>query len=256
MAGAEDTEPEDARVLCKAPRGPTLRGMPLEQAQRHYCGDAGRRYHQVKRGIPEEAVPWVARLRARKFSGFVGGSDVVFEYGVGNGWNLAELQCGRKIGFDVADGVEEAVRSLGIEFVADSKVMPEASADVVLCHHTLEHVLHPPEALNEMRRLLKPQGRLLLYVPLERETRYEHFRRDEPNHHLYSWNVQTLGNLVEETGFKVTEAGVGEFGYSRFAAVWAARLRLGEGGFRFARRMLHAIRPAFEARVIAVRDTL
>jgi SAM-dependent methyltransferase len=230
--------------------------MPLEQAQRHYRGDAGRRYHQIKRGIPERAIPWVAGLRARKFSGFVGANDVVLEYGVGNGWNLAALQCRRRIGFDVADGVEESVRSLGIEFVADTKLIAEAVADVVLCHHTLEHVLHPGEALKEMGRLLKPQGRLLLYVPLERETRYEHFRRDEPNHHLYSWNVQTLGNLVEETGFKVTEAGVGEFGYSRFAAVWAAKLRLGEGGFRFARRLLHAMRPAFEARVIAVKNAL
>jgi SAM-dependent methyltransferase len=242
--------------LCNAPRGPTLCGMPLEQAQRHYRGDAGRRYHQIKRGIPEQAIPWVARLRARKFSGLIGANDVVLEYGVGNGWNLAALRCQRKIGFDVADGVEASVCALGIEFVADTNLIAEAVADVVLCHHTLEHILHPPEALKEMGRLLKPQGRLLLYVPLERETRYEHFRRDEPNHHLYSWNVQTLGNLVEETGFKVTEAGSGEFGYTRFAAVWAARLHLGEGGFRFARRFLHTIRPAYEARVIAVKNPL
>jgi SAM-dependent methyltransferase len=228
--------------------------MPLDQVQRHYSGEAGRRYSQIKRGIPDEAISWVARSRARKFAGLIGADDVVFEYGVGNGWNLASLKCRRKIGFDVADGVETAVRALGIEFVADAKLIADAEADVVLCHHTLEHLLHPPSALAEMRRLLKPQGRLLLYVPLEREGRYERFRRDEPNHHLYSWNVQTLGNLVEETGFKVTEAGVGEFGYSRFAAVWAAKLRLGETGFRLVRRLLHTIKPAFETRVVAVRD--
>jgi SAM-dependent methyltransferase len=228
----------------------------LEQAQRHYCGDAGRRYHQIKRGVPEQAIPWVARLQARKLSRFVRPDDVVLEYGVGNGWNLGALQCRRKIGFDVADGVESSVRSLGIEFVADTSVIAGEIADVVLCHHTLEHVLQPPEALKEMRRLLKPQGRLLLYVPLEREARYEHFRRDEPNHHLYSWNVQTLGNLVEEMGFKVIEAGVAEFGYSRFAAVWAAKLRLGERGFRFARRVLHTLSPAFETLVIAVKEPL
>jgi SAM-dependent methyltransferase len=228
--------------------------MSLEQAQRHYCGDAGRRYHQVKRGIPEEAIPWLGRLRAQKFSTFIRSEDVVLEYGVGAGWNLAQLRCRRKLGFDVADGVEAVVRASGIEFVADTKVIAGETADVVLCHHTLEHVLHPPEALAEMRRLLKPQGQLLLYVPLEREARYERFLRDEPNHHLYSWNVQTLGNLVEETGFTVTQAGVGEFGYSRFAAVWAAKLRLGEGGFRLARRILHAIKPAYEARVVAVKN--
>ncbi len=242
--------------MCNAPRGSTLRGMPLEQAQRHYRGDAGCRYHQVKRGIPEKAIPWVGRLRARKFSEFIKDSDVVLEYGVGGGWNLAELKCRRKIGFDVADGVEASVRALGIEFVSETRTIFDGEVDAVLCHHALEHLLQPADALKEMRRLLKPGGSLLLYVPLEREARYEHFQRDEPNHHLYSWNVQTLGNLVEESGFKVTQAGIGEFGYSRFAAVWAARLRLGENGFRFLRRILHTLKPAFEARVIAVKESL
>jgi SAM-dependent methyltransferase len=230
--------------------------MPFEQAERHYYGAAGRHYHKVKRGVPDEAVPWIGRLRARKFSEFVGSGDVVLEYGIGSGWNLTALQCQRKIGFDVASEVEASVRGLGIEFVTETKSIADSEVDIVLCHHVLEHLLQPTEALKEMRRLLKPGGSLLLYVPLEREARYEHFRRDEPNHHFYSWNVQTLGNLVEETGFKVTQAGVGEFGYSRFAAVWAAKLRLGEGGFRLVRRILHTVKPAFEARVIAHKEPL
>jgi SAM-dependent methyltransferase len=225
--------------------------MPSEQAQRHYRGDAGRHYHQSKRGLPEQAIPWVVALRARKFAPRVDAQDVVLEYGVGAGWNLAGLRCGRKIGYDVADFLAPSLRALGIEFVADTRTLPDALADVVLCHHTLEHVPHPADSLEEMRRLLKPAGRLLLYVPFEREGKYEHFRPDEPNHHLYSWNVQTLGNLVQETGFEVTEAGIGEFGYSRFAAVWAAKLRLGQTGFLCLRRLLHLLRPAFEVRLIA-----
>jgi SAM-dependent methyltransferase len=229
--------------------------MLIEQAQRHYRGDAGRRYQESKRGLPEQAIPWVAALRARKFAPLVGPEDVVLEYGVGSGWNLADLRCGRKIGFDVADFLKPSLCALGIEFVADTKVLPDAAVDVVICHHTLEHILHPPEVLAEIRRLLKPGGRLPLYVPFECEGRYEHFRRDEPNHHLYSWNVQTLGNLVEEAGFKVAQAAIGEFGYDRFSAAWAAKLRLGETGFRGLRRMLHIIRPAFEVRLIAIKPT-
>jgi len=227
--------------------------MQTEQAERHYRGETGRRYQEAKRGLPEQAIPWVAALRARKFAPLIGADDVVLEYGVGSGWNLAALGCRRKIGFDVADFLEPSLRALGIEFVADTKVLPDGLTDVVICHHTLEHVLHPPEVLEEMRRLLKPAGRLLLYVPLEREVQYEQFRPDEPNHHLYSWNVQTLGNLVEEAGFQVTKAGIGEFGYSRFSAVWAAKLGLGETGFRGLRRLLHLVRPAFEVRIIAIK---
>jgi hypothetical protein len=106
-----------------------------------------------------------------------------------------------------------------------------------------------------MRRWLKPEGRLLLYVPFERQRGGKEFRRDEPNHHLYSWNVQTLGNLVEETGFRVTESGLREFGYSRFAAAWAVRFGLGEGGFRCLRGVLHLLRPLSEVRIVAVKET-
>jgi SAM-dependent methyltransferase len=229
--------------------------MLIEQAERHYRGDAGRRYHESKRGLPEQAIPWVAALRARKFAPLIGALEAVLEYGVGAGWNLAALRCGRKIGFDVADFLEPSLRALGIEYVADTQTLPDALADVVLCHHTLEHILHPPDALAEMRRLLKPAGRLLLYVPFEREGKYEHFDPAEPNHHLYSWNAQTLGNLVQEAGFQVSQAGIGEFGYSRFSAAWAAKLRLGQAGFRCLRRLLHVIRPAFEVRIIAIKPS-
>ncbi len=118
--GALSETQRDSIRLCNAPRGPTLRGMPLEQAQRHYSGEAGRHYHQVKRGIPQEALPWVVRLRARKFSEFVRPDDIVLEYGVGSGWNLTELRCRRKIGFDISTEVESVVRELGIEFVTDT----------------------------------------------------------------------------------------------------------------------------------------
>ncbi len=230
--------------------------MLLEQAQRHYRGEAGRRYQQYKRGIPDSALPWVARLRAEKISPFVRSTDVVLEYGVGLGWNLAGLKCRRKIGFDVADFLEPSVRALGIEYMAETKSIADGTMDVVLCHHTLEHVLDPPAVLGEIRRLLAPAGKLLLFVPLEREGKYNRFIPGEPNHHLYSWNTQTLGNLVQELGFEVAEAGAGEFGYSRFAAVWASKLRLGENGFRCLRRLLHVVKPACEVRIVAVKPSV
>jgi SAM-dependent methyltransferase len=153
----------------------------------------------------------------------------------------------------VADFLEPSVRALGIEFVAETKGIADGTMDVVVCHHTLEHVPDPPAVLGEIRRLLAPGGKLLLFVPLEREAKYNQFIPDEPNHHLYSWNTQTLGNLVREAGFNVMEAGTGEFGYSRFAAVWASKLRLGETGYRGLRRLLHVVKPCREVRIVAVK---
>jgi SAM-dependent methyltransferase len=230
--------------------------MLKDGAERHYEGETGRRYHHEKRAIPASAFAWLSRLRAEKIRPYIRETDTVLEYGVGFGWNLAQLKCQRKLGFDIADFLEAGLTERSIEFVRDTRVLAEASIDTVICHHTLEHTLRPGDALMEMRRLLRPDGRLLLFVPFEKERRYRRFDPVEPNHHLYSWNVQTLGNLVAEMGFKLIEGNVEQFGYDRFAAVWADRLRLGETGFRFLRNGIHLIKPGLEVRVVATRPAL
>lgn len=222
-------------------------------AARHYQGEAGRVYHEGKRGIPPEALPWVARLRAEKFSPHVRPTDTVIEFGVGTGWNLAELKCARRIGFDVTDFLEPALRELGVEFVRESAALADAGADVVICHHMLEHALNPAASLAEIRRVLKPGGKLLLCVPFEKERRYRQHDPAEPNHHLFSWNAQTLGNLVTECGLKLESAAVGQFGYDRAASVLACKFKLGEGGFRLLRSCAHLVFPASEVRVVATK---
>ena len=218
-----------------------------------YTGNAGQQYHDVKRSIPEAAIPWVANLRAKKFSPHVGATDIVFEFGVGSGWNLAKLHCARRVGYDISTFLKPLVEKQGIEFISDLASVPKTSIDVVLCHHTLEHLIDPSAALEQIAKLLVPEGKLLLYVPFEKERRYRRYTPGEPNHHLYSWSVQTLGNLVEQVGFKVVAGKIGRFGYDRFAANWAARFNLGESGFRLVRSAVHLVKPACEVRIVAVK---
>lgn len=218
-----------------------------------YRGDPGRAYHEGKRGLPAVAVPWVHRLRADKFQPWVKTEDVVFELGVGAGWNLAALGCSRRVGCDTADSpvVREALRGLGIEFVGRTEEAPDGLADVVLCHHTLEHLLEPAAGLRELRRILKPAGRLVAHVPWERESRYARYAPDEPNHHLHGWNAQTLGNLAAVLGWRIERIGIRRYGYDRLAAKLASRLRIGEGGFRRVRSLLIALRPLHEVELVA-----
>jgi SAM-dependent methyltransferase len=225
----------------------------MDDSIEHYRGEQGRRYHAGKRGMPEEANAWIARLRAVKFLPHVNPGDVVLEYGVGTGWNLASLPCRRRLGHDVATFLAPTLEAQGIEFVPNTASLETETIDIVICHHTLEHVRAPAVVLTEIRRLLRLDGTLWLSVPFEKESRYRRFNPAEPNRHLYSWNVQTLGNLVEECGFTLTEISLGRFGYDRFAAVHACRWRLGEPGYRLIRAMLHLARPGLEVRALARR---
>src|SRR5438128_194685 len=122
--------------------------QPLDdKAKQRYQGSEGRQYHQAKRAIPDSAFPWVARWRVVKLAPYVRPTDTVLEYGVGLGWNLAALPCSRKLGFDVGEFLEQAVRERGIEFVADPDQLASSSIDVVVCHHTLEHAWRPTDML-------------------------------------------------------------------------------------------------------------
>jgi SAM-dependent methyltransferase len=212
----------------------------------HYQGAAGERYHRDKRGIPDRAFDWVARTRAEKFAKHVTRGDVVLEFGAGLGWNLAALRCTRKIGFDVVSSLAPELIRRGIEYVADTAPLPSGLADVVICHHTLEHLLHPAAALAEMRRLLKADGRLLLVVPAENRGEGRTFDAAEPNHHLYCWNPQTLGNLLGECGFEASSLQLQRYGYDRFAARWASRFLASETTFRILRQLVQLAKPIFE----------
>lgn len=222
-----------------------------DPAAGRYRGAAGHEYHEGKRALAPAAREWVMRLRAEKFQPHVRSDAVVFELGVGSGWNLGKLNCARKLGADAADFLAETIQAAGIQFVANTRELPDGVADVVICHHALEHLAEPLGALHEMRRLLNSQGRLVLHVPWERETRYARYRADEPNHHLYTWNAQTLGNLVAVAGLEVLQVRVRAYGYDRVAANLAVKLHLGESGFRMVRAMMVRLRPLREVELLA-----
>jgi hypothetical protein len=218
-----------------------------------YRGESGRVYHEVKRALDPGALPWMMALRARKFQPYVQPADVVFELGVGAGWNLGTLRCARRIGCDASTFLSPQLAKLGIEFMPDLQSVPDNLANVAICHQTLEHLIDPTETLRQLRRVTRSNGLLILHVPWEREHRYAQYRADEPNHHLFNWNAQNLGNLVSVVGYKIESLVVRKYGYDRFAANFAFRYHLGETGFRILRASLIALRSLREVELIARR---
>lgn len=222
-----------------------------ETARAAYQGQSGQAYHQIKRSLPVEALPWVIRVRAEQFQTDVTPTNAVIELGCGAGWNLAGLRCARRVGFDVAGQLRAEVEGAGIEFSESTRFFSDGAFDVVICYHALEHVPDPLATLEEARRLLRSGGKLLLAVPHETERRYRRFRADEPNHHLFSWNPQTLGNLIRIAGFGFETITLRCYGYDRRAALLASRFRCGETGFRWIRAALRGCVPLHEVTVRA-----
>jgi SAM-dependent methyltransferase len=148
--------------------------------------------------------------------------DVLLHPYIDNG-SLLEVGCGsggyldlmralgwkRVVGVDIGD---EAIRQVkegeGIEAycgdLRDMRFEPD-SFDAVSLSHTLEHVYDPVEFLCEVRRILKPGGRLAIVVPnLEslssRRFGEYWFHLDAPRHTV-NYTRRGLSTLIEQAGF-------------------------------------------------------
>lgn len=73
--------------------------------------------------------------------------------------------------------------------------VPDASFDAVVLTEVLEHVAEPEQVLGELRRVLRPGGRLFLTVPFVGEL------HEEPHDH-YRYTSHGLRGLLDRAGFE------------------------------------------------------
>jgi SAM-dependent methyltransferase len=105
--------------------------------------------------------------------------DIVVEVGAGTGNFLAlfEERASRLIAVDLTEGMLREARRLFphmVPVMADGAQLPLASGtvDLVSCAQVLHHVWEPLPLLKEMRRVVKPGGRVLVVDQVATE-RYE-----------------------------------------------------------------------------------
>ncbi len=89
---------------------------------------------------------------------------------------------------------------------------PDNSYDTIICYHVLEHIIDDMKAISELKRILKPGGKLILQTPFKegdiyedysittKEGRLKHFGQDD---HVRIYSVQGLKARIEKVLFKV-----------------------------------------------------
>jgi SAM-dependent methyltransferase len=147
-----------------------------------------------------------ASLDRWKFVPFISKDDKVLDFGCGGGYLLASLDCEVRYGIEVNPVARTEAEQRLTAFAGFEQIPEDLQVDAVISHHALEHVDDPLGTMRALRRLLRPGGRCVVVVPSECWWRGRRFRRDDINHHLYTWNPLLLGNLFERAGFRVLEA--------------------------------------------------
>ena len=74
-----------------------------------------------------------------------------------NGWNT--------IGVEPSDKEKAIAKSKGVVFVEQTSELENNSFDIITMWHVLEHVPNLDNQLKELKRLLKPNGNLIIAVP-------------------------------------------------------------------------------------------
>lgn len=116
------------------------------------------------------------QLRYRWASTIAAGREVL-DAGCGVGWGaalLAEAGAKRTVGIDISKEALENARGRtrgSVELVqGDLCKLPfdDASFDLITCFEAIEHIADPDVALEELRRVLRPDGVLLISTPRRR----------------------------------------------------------------------------------------
>ena len=84
---------------------------------------------------------------------------------------------------------------------------PENSFDVITMNHVIEHVLDPITLLSECKRILKPNGKLIVITPNIKSLGHRFFKTSylhlDPPRHIYLFSPKSLITSAEKAGLKI-----------------------------------------------------
>jgi 2-polyprenyl-3-methyl-5-hydroxy-6-metoxy-1,4-benzoquinol methylase len=138
----------------------------------------------------------------------------ILDVGCGAGFFLQALPEKSWLRYGVEIGHEAtiaAAHALGKEHIFKGTLIEskfeKASFDVVTFWSALEHTNEPRSNLLEARRILKPDGTIIIQVPNTASYQAKIFKGDwfslDAPRHRYHFNLQNLKQILEATGFTI-----------------------------------------------------
>jgi SAM-dependent methyltransferase len=182
-----------------------------------------------------------ARVNKAKFQRFIKSHDRLADFGCGGAYLLAALNAAEKLGIEINPAAIETAKTNGIKCVNAPEGMTDDWADIIISNSALEHVNNPIKILKTLRSKVKVGGLIVFSVPHEHTS--WRFKRDDINHHLFTWSPMSAGHLFMEAGFEVLDVEVSRQIWPPYARQFYAVL--GAGLFRLTCFVYRLLRIAF-----------
>jgi 2-polyprenyl-3-methyl-5-hydroxy-6-metoxy-1,4-benzoquinol methylase len=136
-------------------------------------------------------------------------SSRILDVGCGGGDLLRRMA---RLGFTSLRGADPFVAS-DLDYPDGVRIFKKALADlqgefdVIMLHHSFEHMPEQQAVLANVKRLLAPGGAALVRIPLVSCEAYREYGLDwvqlDAPRHFYLHSEKSMGLLVEQTGFRV-----------------------------------------------------
>lgn len=158
-------------------------------------------YHFIKRKAIRDKVKLITSLQPDK--------GMLLDIGAGTGDFLQEAhnQNWNTTGIEPSAKAKTIAVQKGVSFAESLEALEDHSFDVITMWHVLEHVPNLEKQIQELKRLLKPTGTIVIAVPNFKSYDAQHYGHfwaayDVPRH-LWHFSKLSISKLFEKENMKL-----------------------------------------------------
>ena len=135
--------------------------------------------------------------------------SAILDVGCGNGDLITKLGGAGLTSLTGIDPFTAESRSLGhhVQLVKETVYEHKGAYDIVMLHHSFEHMANPEAALTEVQRLLKPDGWAMIRIPISDSFVWGYYGVDwvqlDPPRHLFIHTRKGMGALAGRVGLEL-----------------------------------------------------
>ncbi|MRX70461.1 Methyltransferase domain-containing protein [Flavobacterium resistens] len=198
---------EDLDMLITSPQ------PDLENLGRYYESEDYISHTDNKRSVFEKAYHFVKSIALKNKLNLINSEQSqkgkILDIGAGTGDFLltAKNDDWNVIGIEPSDRAKNIAKEKGISFVEEISELENNSFDVITMWHVLEHVPNLELQIQELKRLLKPTGTLIVAVPNFKSFDAKHYGEfwaafDVPIH-FWHFSKKAIKMLFEKVDMKL-----------------------------------------------------